>query len=416
MESIKWFLYKILVKFIGQPYVTTPVYPAAEETPTNNYVWVFCSTIGELNGCKPLISELNSSGQLVLITDRDCYQQAFQKQFPDAIVVEIQGWQGEASELLEKFTPKQFVLCEIPCLPNDAPCRLSYDFLRTLKKAKIPISAVNGWLYEYAPSCRQDSIERQLFTKDYLRCFGLMMVQNNAVKDKLIAAGQFSERIHVTGNMKFDAVNNIQVSFKDSNAKKLVEQISGQNRTVLVAGSMSDKAEYAMILDAFCKFQLLQPEALVVMAPRHPEKKEQIEQLESLLEERELKGICRSALQDELPADLDVLILDTFGELQGMYYGCDFAYIGKNHNVLEPLAFGKPVVILDGWEATYPSYPVYEICLQADLVFELNDPSQLADKFSELANIDANAFSAKIASQIKTLGTALEKNRLLLNV
>lgn len=416
MESIKWLLYKTLVKLIGQPYVATPIYPAVDVTSKNNYVWVFCSTIGELNGCKPLISELGNSSQLVLITDRDCYQQAFQKQFPAAIVVEIQGWQGETSQLLQKYTPKQFVLCEIPCLPNDAPCRLSYDFLRTLKQANIPISAVNGWLYEYEPSCRQDNIERQLFTKDYLRCFGLMMVQNNAVKDKLVAAGQLSERIHVTGNMKFDAVNNIQVSFKDLNAEKLVEQIAKQNRTILVAGSMSDQAEYEMILDAFCKFQLIQPEAMIVMAPRHPEKKEQIQQLKSLLAERELQGICRSELQSALAADLDVLILDTFGELQGMYYACDFAYIGKNHNVLEPLAFGKPVVILEGWEATYPSYPVYEICLQADLVFELSDASQLADKFSELANIDATEFSDKIASQIKTLGTALEKNRLLLNV
>lgn len=415
MESIKWLFYKLLVKFIGQAQVTTPIYPAIEQSGKKDYYWFFCSTIGELNGCKPLITEMRRHGQLVLLTDRDCYQQAFQKQFPDAIVIEIQGWQGEAKELLRNLFPTEFVLCEIPCLPNDAPCRLSYDFLRTLKNANVRVSAVNGWLYEYDPSCRQDSIERKLFTKDYLQCFDIMMVQNESVRDKLIAAGQSANKLHVTGNMKFDAVKNIELSFKDTDSEQLVKSVSNQNRPVILAGSMSDKAEYEMILNAFCEYKKSYTDAMIVMTPRHPEKKEQIEQLQALIKERELTGICRSEIEHELPVNLDVLVLNTFGELQGMYYACDIAYIGKNHNVLEPLAFGKPVVIMEGWESTYPSFPVYEICIAADLLFELEDESQLANQFEQLTKLDSKEFSNKISSKLQSLGTALEKNVVLLS-
>jgi 3-deoxy-D-manno-octulosonic-acid transferase len=56
-----------------------------------------------------------------------------------------------------------------------------------------------------------------------------------------------------------------------------------------------------------------------------------------------------------------VLILDTIGELRDFYAASTVCYVGVNHNILEPLAFGKPVTVSPGWEATFPSYPVYEL-------------------------------------------------------
>lgn len=416
MEPIKWMFYRLLVRFIGQQRTTTPIHmPTGVQKDTSVY-YVFCSTIGELNGCRPLISKLDELGQLVLLTDRDCYQEAFQKQYPNAIIVEIQGWHGEARELIAQFTPEQFFLCEIPCLPNDAPCRLSYDFLRTLRQANVALYAVNGWLYEYAPSCRQDAIERKLFTKEYLRTFNTMMVQNQAVKDKLVTAGQCPDRIKVTGNMKFDAVNNTNLVFKDSDAEELVAQIAYQNRTTIVAGSLSDRAEYAMVVNAFCQFRGKQKDAFMVLAPRHPEKQEQIAQIKAVIADRGLTAMCRSDVTQTLPPNLDILILDTFGELQGMYYACDLAYIGKNHNILEPLAFGKPVAILGGWESTYPSYPVYEICKKAGLVFELDEADELGETFAQLSDLDADKFSVNISAKLKVLGTALDKNLAILSL
>lgn len=418
MKQIKWLAYRCLVALVGtSKSVLTFRLPKTEKIRTNStFNWVFCSTIGELNGCKPLIQLLASQKPLLLITDRDCYAGSFHLHFPDAVIVELQGWEGESAALAKQFPPEQLVLCEIPCKPNDAPCRLSYGFLRSLKKQDVPIYMVNGWLYEYQVSCRQDAIERRLFTVEYLALFDKFMVQTAEVKDKLIRSGAQEQNVHITGNMKFDAVHDTRVYFKDDNAERLIVGLSNDKRLRMVAGSVSEVWEYELLAKSFVQLIKHNPNSLMIMAPRHPEKQEQLEQIENILRDLGLSFIYRSELTGEMPIEKQVLILDTFGELRGMYSVCDFAYIGRNHNVLEPLAFGKPVVILDGWEATYPSYPVYEISKQHNLLVELNDYNKLGTTLIQLAQQDATEYADKIESTLSGLATALQRNMTIMEI
>ena len=62
MERIKWWCYKFLMKFIAHPQKETPVYIPSKMISQTIYQWVFCSTIGELNGCKPIIAEVEKRG------------------------------------------------------------------------------------------------------------------------------------------------------------------------------------------------------------------------------------------------------------------------------------------------------------------------------------------------------------------
>lgn len=416
MEWFKWFIYRQLLAVVGEPGHAVNITNKNTDNTIDNYQWVFCSTIGELNGCKPLIERLAQQGPLVLITDRDCYQDAYLLHFPDAIIVQLTGQNQEVETLLERLPPTQLVVCEIPCTPNDAPCRLSYGFLRAVKNANVPISAVNGWLYEYPPTCRQDKVERLLFDKDYVRVFDNIMVQTEAVRQKLLLYGAKEQKVHVTGNMKFDAVKDTDVQFKDEISKDYVTFLKHANCKVIVAGCVSEVWEYQLLVDAFKSVLQQSADVKLVLAPRHPEKASQLEAIAGILDGAELPFSFKSALSSPPPEHDKVLVLDTFGELRSYYSAADIAYMGRNHNILEPLAFGSPVFILPGWESTYPSYPVYQLAIEHELVIELEREDELGDKMSTLLHSDLVSKQQEIQDKLETLAQALNKNCLLLGL
>ncbi|MDO6709195.1 glycosyltransferase N-terminal domain-containing protein [Aliiglaciecola sp. 2_MG-2023] len=412
MELIKWWFYSLILSVIGEkqnPLIFTQPDNQSKDS-QKPFIWIFCSTIGELNGCKPVIDTLAKDYSLVLISDRDCYAEAYRVQFPEAHIVQLTGWKNEAKSLYKLFPTKHFILCEIPCMPNDAPCRLAYAFLRFLKKQNTTLIAVNSWLYEYAPSCKQDVIERRLFAKEYVQLFDSFMVQTDSVKAKLSTVGASESKIYVTGNLKFDAVSDLKVQFKDDHAKSLFTQLNSLDNPIFVAGSLSDKNEYLALIDAFIALKKNSPSALMIMAPRHPEKQQQLDEIAELLAHKNLRFQFRSQIENRMSPALDVLVLDTFGELRGLYSVSDFSYIGKNHNVLEPLAFGKPVVVVNGWESTYPSYPVYEISKQHNLLFEVNNTNSLGEELIKVSQLDLNTFGEQTKSTLTNLATTLSKN------
>jgi 3-deoxy-D-manno-octulosonic-acid transferase len=138
------------------------------------------------------------------------------------------------------------------------------------------------------------------------------------------------------------------------------------------------------ILDVFRMVLVARPQVLLVLAPRHPEVRERMEKLESFLQERDFDYVFRSRLKGaQLNPDTQVLVLDTLGELKDFYAVATLTYVGPNHNVLEPLAFDKPVFVKPGWEATYPSYPVYRLLLDNGAIVETSENRDLARAWME---------------------------------
>ena len=112
------------------------------------------------------------------------------------------------------------------------------------------------------------------------------------------------------------------------------------------------------MLNAFDVVLRQLPSALLILAPRHPEVKDRMTKLRTMLAERRLQYAFRSEMGDvPIPGALNCLVLDTMGELKDFYAAGTIAYVGLNHNVLEPIAYGKPVVVTPGWEPVYPKLP-----------------------------------------------------------
>jgi len=117
-------------------------------------------------------------------------------------------------------------------------------------------------------------------------------------------------------------------------------------RPVIIAASTL-KGEEQPVLEAFQRIRARLPDALLVIAPRKPERFDEVEQLAR-------RGGWRVARRTELPVDAeprqDVVVLDTIGELAQLYQIATAVFVGGSlvdqggHNILEPAVFGKPIV------------------------------------------------------------------------
>lgn len=380
---IKWLVFRIL-EWLSDPRSTATSVPVTlgEITERRASIWVFVSTIGELNAIDPFLKKLlEQSADLkpVLITDHQHYVESYRSRYPDSIIVVSKGHSNDARQLAECFPPKLLVVGEIPCWPGDAPCRFSFAFLLEAKRDGAFACVVNGWLYLYPSSCRMDKIERWLFQRDYLAAFDVIAVQTNTIRDALIRAGASPERVSVTGNIKFDALPPPGWSAKLARSPVMLSSLLGSRRPIIVAGCVTELAEQEMVLDAFAGVVPVHRDALLVLAPRHPEVIQRMQTLAKLLFERGLSALFRSTVPDQAIAEeTTCLVLDTIGELRDFYAAATVTYVGTDHNVLEPLGFEKPVTVKRGWNATYPSFPVYRMLLEAHCLQEAENARELS--------------------------------------
>jgi 3-deoxy-D-manno-octulosonic-acid transferase len=406
-EPLRWFVYTLLHRIINGPFSRHLL--ATKVKVTERYIWIFCSTIGELNACKLLVQQYCSQAKVLLLTDREIYLDSFKTHFPMAEVAVANIDFRNTELLISRFPAQLAIVCEIPVLLHDAPCRLSYGVLRTLKKHQVHICLVNGWLYGYKPACKQDSIEKLFFEQDYLNCFDVLSVQTETVKQTLLAKGINTEKVIVTGNMKYD---NLDAAFVLTTETQILLDMLKPDSVIFVAGCLTDVWEYQLVVSAFATAKQAMPQLKLIIAPRHPEKPEQLQALTDILQQNNFQYAMRSKItSSDLPLN-EVLIIDTFGELKAFYSIANVCYVGINHNILEPLSLNKPVAVLANWEKSYPSYPVYKIAEQAQMVTIIGSQTELSEficGYSSAQNVQ------DYSNKLRQLSGALAMNIELIN-
>lgn len=269
-------------------------------------------------------------------------------------------------------------LAEIPCLPSDAPCRFSYAFLREARQRGASTLLLNGWLYHYAPPARLDQMERRLLERDYLQALDVLCVQDEETAATLARRGAPRERLHVTGNMKFDAMQRPHWQVAQARSPVLLGALLLQRRPTVVGGCVTELPEQQAVLGAFQRLRQHHADALLILAPRHPENQERLQALLAQVQAQGLHWVRRSQIPDApLPPDVQCLVLDTVGELRDFYAAASVAHVGVDHNVLEPLGLGKALTIQEGWNSTYPSYPVYRLLRDQGVLHTCADEASL---------------------------------------
>ncbi|WP_445780212.1 lipid IV(A) 3-deoxy-D-manno-octulosonic acid transferase [Shewanella sp.] len=232
---------------------------------------------------------------------------------------------------LRQTQPKCLIIMETELWPN---------LIHFAKHDKISLVLANARLSQ--KSAAKYASKPRLSTP-MLKQLDLILVQTQAESERFVRLGVESQQIHFCGSLKFDLTIDPQ---KQQLAVQTREQWLRSHHPVWVAGSVHP-GEFNIILAAHKQVLVDFPEALLILAPRHPE---QFNLAAITITQAGFK-LARRSMHDEVTHDVQVLLGDTMGELLMLYGTADQAFVGGTliegggHNPLEPAAMGLPVFV-----------------------------------------------------------------------
>ena len=169
----------------------------------------------------------------------------------------------------------------------------------------------------------------------------VIAAQGSGDAERFRSIGANPARTHVTGNIKFDIALSREVTVDG----RALRELHAPGRKVWIAGSTHD-GEEQMVLAAHRQVRHAHPDALLVLAPRHPNRFATVEQW---LKREDVRFVKRSQGIKCNPAT-EVLLVDTLGELVKFYAASDIAFVGGSlvpiggHNLLEPASLGLAIL------------------------------------------------------------------------
>ncbi|QYJ78786.1 lipid IV(A) 3-deoxy-D-manno-octulosonic acid transferase [Shewanella acanthi] len=232
---------------------------------------------------------------------------------------------------LSQLSPRAMVIMETELWPN---------LLAIASKRGVGLMLANARLS--AKSAAQYAKYPKL-TQPMLQALDLIAVQSEDEAKRFIDLGIDAEKVTVCGSLKFDLFISAE---RIAAAKELRLSWGRDAAPVWVAGSVHP-GEFDAVLTAHRLVLAKWPDALLIMAPRHPE---QFNALAELVAGKGFESVRRSE-GGELSANTQVLVGDTMGELLTFYGAADQAFVGGSlivhggHNPLEPVAMAVPVMV-----------------------------------------------------------------------
>ncbi|GAC1302721.1 MAG: lipid IV(A) 3-deoxy-D-manno-octulosonic acid transferase [Steroidobacteraceae bacterium] len=296
-------------------------------------IWVHAVSLGEVTAAAPLIDALRArhpGSTIVLTTATLTGRSRAAALGGGALDVRFLPYDTSAASdrFLERVRPRVAVIMETELWPNlYAACR----------RRGIPVVLASARLSDR--SVRRYRRCGSLFRRCLLDT--IVAAQTCADADRFVRIGADRRKISVIGNVKFDAepASECIERGRDLRAKQWA------GRPVWAAGS-THEGEEDVVLDAHERLSRLQSGALLLLAPRHPER---FERVAELLNRRKVRFERRSS-GATVRADSSVLLADTIGELACLYAAVDVAFVGGSlvpvggHNLLEVSAAGVPVL------------------------------------------------------------------------
>jgi len=415
----------------------------APHIPHNSPIWIHAVSVGEVQVAGQLMREwrkadpsvrfcfstTSSTGWQIARKELDSLDR--QPQPPtstsDILIYNPLDFPNFVKSALRTVRPRAIVLTESEIWPN---------FIRQAKKMGIPLFLINARVSDRsAPRYRL----ARFFFKDVLSAFTRIFAQSALDKARLVAAGAPESIVDVTGSFKFD------VAHRDLEKEEELGRwiyggevkVSGEERKakILLGGSTWPGEDEVLLRIYKSILNLsLQPQPLLVLAPRHFEKADAVEaniRKAGFACIRRSRGETCSGEEESLPlqhggdASLfrsgkdfaspleKVFLADTTGELMGLYGIADVVFVGKSlcahgaQNMIEPCLCGKPTVV---GPYTENFRPVMSDLLSADAIVQVRDAAELEKKIVELVGSCTSGEDA--ASPLGTRARTAVENRL----
>lgn len=302
-------------------------------------IWIHAVSVGETRAAIPLLKEIHlkyPEYQILLsnVTETG-HATALENSNIDLCIFFPFDFSWAVRKAITSVNPEMIIIVETEIWPN---------FTRQAADLNVPLILVNGRISDR-------SFPRYKFfsflLKPILERFTSFCMQSQTDAERIITLGAPDGRVENTGNLKFDH-ELITLSADEVRQKKIDYRLS-ENVAILVAGSTHEKEEKQLV-EAFLKISpQLDRELRLVLIPRHPERKKDVQ---SLLKDTGLKCRLRSDLSvdDPVLAADEVLLVDTLGEVLDFYGVADLVFVGGSlvpvggHNLLEAALLGKPVI------------------------------------------------------------------------
>jgi 3-deoxy-D-manno-octulosonic-acid transferase len=171
-------------------------------------------------------------------------------------------------------------------------------------------------------------------------------MQSEESARRIVQIGADPAKVLVTGSLKFESLESPAAAAGRGEGRVLRYFRIPPSRPVLMAGSTL-KGEEAPVLSAFAAVRRALPGALLIIAPRKPER---FGEAEALARAEGFRVVRRSALPVDAEPRADVVVLDSIGELAHLFQVATVVFVGGSlvdhggHNILEPAVHGKPIV------------------------------------------------------------------------
>jgi 3-deoxy-D-manno-octulosonic-acid transferase len=308
--------------------------PARMGNPKPGSIWVHAVSVGEVLAVGRLIAELPDAypaARLFISTTTATGQRLARERFGEANCFFMPLDFGfSVRSYMRALQPRLLVLAETEFWPN---------LLHLARKRGAAVAIVNARISDRSfPRYRRF----RWFFRRVLANVDLFLTQTAADAERLRALGAPTERVQVTGNLKFD----IRLSSPAAIVRDLRQAIP-ESSPVIVCGSTAE-GEEEPVLEAFRQVQRQFPSAVMVLAPRHPER---FGKVADLLASSGISFVRRSSWTPGSPLSGGVFLLDSVGELASVYALAQIAFVGGSlvptggHNILEPAQYGAAIVV-----------------------------------------------------------------------
>lgn len=299
------------------------------------WLWVHAASIGETLALRPLLGRLRGAFPRARIlfsaTTREAVQLAETQHLGDLVTVAPLDFPWAVRRLLRAAEPRLVLLMETELWPN---------LIQLARASGARVAVVNGRI-------SSQSFKRYRWAAPWfpqvLQGLDLCAMREPADAERIRALGAHPDRVHVTGNLKYDAW--LAASASAQNGGGAEAWGLGQGNPLWVAGSIHPQ-EVPMILEVFQTLIRTFPRCCLALVPRH------LDALPVMMEALDARRIPygRRSQGERFGPKTSCLVVDTVGELSALYHLAAVAFVGGSliphggQNVIEPALARAPVL------------------------------------------------------------------------
>jgi len=327
-------------KYVGNLRQRLGYLPASFNFDGDESIWIHAVSVGEVLTARALLPQLRERYprlRIFLSTTTMTGQQVAREnlQYADEVFYFPLDLPPIVRRTMRLVKPRIFIMMETEIWPN---------LLRACRRAGVSTVLINGRIS--SRSFPRYRLAKRFFRR-VLDDVDRFCMQSDESARRIVAIGADRQRVSVTGSLKFDSLDTPVSAAGDRGRHRVLRYFRVNAARPVVIAASTLKGEEEAVLEAFGRVRANRGDALLIIAPRKPERFDEVERLGR-------RAGWRLARRTELPVDaepkVDVVVLDTIGELAHLYEIATVVFVGGSlvdaggHNILEPAIYGKPIV------------------------------------------------------------------------